>query len=324
VDVTVTAVAQELAHLQRNRGLQVGDLAGRVGPALASLTGFSPDRGAEARQSLVRQLVRATQSLPAEERMIFLRASAVRPADAPTLQERLAEVAERIDRSPRVARRRLSAANTAVAEHLVEAASNDRGWFLGELVATVDFRETRPIHRARRTLVVTAPVLEHVTEMISLPGYGEEGPDLLVEGGAVVEDVRRTGPQTWEFSLRLVPPQACGDTVEYTTSLRLPSRKVGDPLSVMAPRRDCWRFETTVHLGGLADRAWILDGVTAPTALSENPSQDLVDLTANPSPTVEFRDLTPGLVYGLKWRWAAEEFVDDELGRNTSGLYSHD
>ena len=55
MDVTVTAVAQELAHLQRNRGLQVGDLAGRVGPALASLTGFSPDRGAEARQSLVRQ-----------------------------------------------------------------------------------------------------------------------------------------------------------------------------------------------------------------------------------------------------------------------------
>ncbi len=322
MEVSVQSVASELAKMQRNRGLQAGDIGSRVGPSLTRLTGFSPSRGAEGRQSLTRQLVRAAHTLPADQRMIFLRACAVRPTDAPTLQERLNGATVAIDRSLKVVRRRLSEANLAVAERLVAAAVDDRGWFLAELRATVDFREERPIHRARRTLVVTAPTLERVTEMISLPGFGDEAPDLRVKGAARLEEVNQTGPQTWEFVLRLDAPRACGDLVEYETALRLPSRREGDPLSVMAPRRDCWRFETQVHLGGLADRAWVLDGVTAPTALSEDPSGTPIDLEADPSPSVAFRDLTPGLVYGIKWHWADPDFTDQGTAPKASGLYS--
>lgn len=323
MDVSVETVAAELAQLQRNRGLQAGELASRIGPGLARVTGFSPARGAEGRQSLVRQLVRGTQALPPDQRLIFLRACAVRPGDAPNLQDRLAEAAGQIDRSVKVARRRLTAANLAVAEQLVAAAADDRGWFLGELIAYVDFRDERPIHRARRTLVVTAPTLDRVTEMISLPGYGEAGPDFRVQGAATLEDARLVGPQTWEFVLRLDRTYSCGDTVEYETALRLPSRREGDPLLVMAPRRDCWHFQATVHLGDLADRAWVLDGVTAPTALSEDPNVPPVDLTATPVPRAEFRDLTPGLVYGIKWRWADPGFPEQGVAPKASGLYSH-
>jgi len=322
VDVSVESVAGELMKLQRNRGLQAGDIGSKVGPSLARLTGFSPARGAEGRQSLARQLVRAAHTLPPDQRMIFLRASAVRPTDASTLSERLDSVITTIDRSFRVVRRRLSEANLAVAERLIATAVDDRGWFLAELRATVDFREERPIHRAQRTLVVTAPTLERVTEMISLPGFGDEAPELLVKGAARLEEVNQTGPQTWEFILRLDAPRACGDLVEYETALRLPSRREGDPLSVMAPRRDCWRFETQVHLGGLADRAWVLDGVTAPTALSEEPGGTPIDLAADPSPSVTFRDLTPGLVYGIKWHWADPGFADQGTAPKASGLYS--
>lgn len=299
----VEEVAAELAHLERNRGLQTGDLSGHVGPRLAQLTGFSAARGDTARQSLMRQLVRATQDLPPDLRFVFLRACATRPDDPPTLQRRLESGAAVIDRSPRVARRRLDEANALVAAKLV-ASADDAGWFLGALRASVDFREPQPVYRATHTLVVTSPALSRVSEKISLPGVGTDvTPEFAVSGHARHESARRIHQQTWEFWLELDRTYVCGELVEYHTALRLDRRRDAPPMSVMAPRRDCWKFSTTVNLGGLADQVWILDGVTPPTVTDEEPSGPLIDPESEPVPTAEFANLTPGLVYGLRWRW---------------------
>lgn len=318
MQVTAKVIASELARLQRNRGLQSAVLTPRVGPMVASLTGFDGNRGAEGRDSLARTLVRLAHGLAPDLRLAFLHACAVRASDPPTLQERLELVAQRIDRSVKVARRRLDVANLRVAERLLDEVLDDRGWFLARLVTEADFTAEHPVHLAQRTLVVTAPILRRVTEMISLPGQESE-PDFTVTGSASLSDVRRAGSEAWEFSLTLDAVYECGDTVTYDTAVRLPSRMVGEPFSVMAPRRPCFSFETTVHLGDLADRAWILDGVTPPSALSEDPGGRRVDLTASTSPSAAFRDLTPGLVYGVKWRWGSPG-----AGSHLAGVYAHD
>lgn len=299
----VNVVAGELAALQRNRGLQSGDLR-TVGPALSHLTGFLPGRGDSARQSMIRQLVRAAHDLPPDLRLVFLRACAVRADDPNTLQRRLAGVGAVIDRSERVVRRRLDQANLLVAERLLAAAKDDRGWFLGQLLARVDFREPMPVYRADYQLVVTAPSLSRVTEMISLPSVGEEvAPRYEVAGATRLAESRRIQRQTWEFSLELDRLYACGEVISYSSALYLSSRQDAPPMSVMAPRRDCWRFRTTVHLGDLAEAAWVLNGVSAPTVSDETPTGQALDLVASPIASAEFRDLTPGLVYGLRWRW---------------------
>lgn len=295
----VSEVAGELSTLQRNRGVQSGHLR-TVGPGLSHLTGFVAERGDPARQSLIRQLVRAAHDL----RLIFLRACAVRADDPSTLQQRLAGVGTVIDRSPRVVRRRLDQANLIVAQRLMTAAKDDRGWFLGQLCSRVDFRDPQPVYQAEYELVVTAPSLNRVTEMISLPNAKEDvAPSYTVAGATTLVDKRRVQRQTWEFTLELDRSYACGEVISYSSALRLSSRKDAPPMAVMAPRRDCWRFRAAVHLGDLAGAAWILDGVTPPTVSDVTPAGQVLDLTANPSLAVEFRDLTPGLVYGLRWTW---------------------
>ena len=98
---------------------------------------------------------------------------------------------------------------------------------------------------------------------------------------------------------------SCGDVIRYRSAVRLPRRAGAPPMSVMAPRRDCRFFSTTVRLGGLADQVWVLDGVTPPTVNDEAPTGSRIDPAVDPQPSVEFRNLVPGLVYGLRWTWKA-------------------
>lgn len=298
-----TAVAGDLARLQKGRGLQAADLPARVGPSLAQATGFAAALGAEGRRSLTRQLVLAADGLPPDLSLAFARACALRLDDGPTLAARLDVAARHIHRSREVTRRRVAAANLVVASRLVDSSRGDQGWILHSLRSFVDLRENSPVYRAEYALVVTAPTLHRISEMISLPGSADAEPEFAVSGGALLETLTRIHPQTWECSLLLDRVYGCGDVIHYRSAVRLPRRADAPPMSVMAPRRDCRLFATTVHLGGMADRVWVLDGVTPPTVNDETPTGSLIDPAVDPRPSAEFRNLVPGLVYGLRWTW---------------------
>lgn len=298
------SVAAELARLQRNRGLQSGDLSGRVGPGLAQLTGFNASR-VDARASLTRQLMLASASLPPDLKLVFARACATRPDDRPGLTERLDTVAKYIDRSREVARRRLDDANLLVAGRLLQGRGDDRGWFIDALSVQVDFTDPSPVYKASHTVVVTAPTVSTLTEKISLPGNGRDvGLEFLVSGQAQLGSIRRIHPQTWEVTMTLDRTFSCGEAIEYETAVRLPDRRDAPPMSVMVPMRDCGMFATRVKLAGLATAVWVLDGVTPPTVSDERPTGSLIDPGVEPEPAVEFRNLTPGMAYGLRWTWS--------------------
>ncbi len=302
MDSGVGEVVFELAHLQKNRGLQSGDLSRRIGPRLAQLTGFAAHRDLSALNSLGRQLIYATQDLPPDLRFAFLKACSSNPKDPPTLSQRLEDIGRAVDRSPRAARRRVEQANHLVATKLLETARDDAGWFLGEFTSIVDYRDPIATYLARRTLVVTAPTLSHVTEQISLPGAdGNVDPQFQVQGAARLADVTRSS-QTWVLHLELDQTYACGDLVGFESSFRI-ARHSAPPMSLMSPRRDCWRFSTAVELGDHAQSVWVLDGVTPPTADDDNPDGAGFRSADSRSPHAEFTKLTPGLVYGLRWRW---------------------
>jgi len=302
--VDVADIARDLAGLQKNRGLQSAELASRVGPALATVTGFSAARGSDARASLVRQLLFAAEGLPPDLYLVFARACATRPDDAATLGRRLEMAGRHLRRSGAVARRRLADANLLVAAALVNSLGEDKGWFLHSLRSTVDFRTASPVYRAQYTLTVTAPALTRVSEKISLPGSGGDvDPLFSVAGQARLESVHRIHPQTWECWMVLDRTYHCGELIRYQSAVRLPDRRDAPPMSVMAPRRDCRSFATTVHLGGLAEKVWVLDGVTPPTVNDVTPSGSLIDPEVEPEPSVQFRNLVPGLIYGLRWMW---------------------
>lgn len=303
MSIDIQSVATELAQLQRNRALQSGDLSRRVGPGLSRLTGFKAERGDQAKKSFVRQLVYATKDLPSDLRFAFLRACATRSDDAPKLEDRIASVGEVLHRGPRSIRRRTHEANLLVAAKLLETAASDTGWFIGEMSSSVDFRVQEPVYKATRTLVVTAPSLDRVTEQISLQGADNAvHPAFRISAGASLGRIDRTFPQTWKLTIDLDRTYGCGDLVTFTSHFTIP-RRHAPPMTVMAPRRDCWRFAASVHLGDMAESVWVLDGVTSPTLDAVAPTGPVIEPTAETEPSVEFTNLTPGLVYGLRWKW---------------------
>ena len=155
---------------------------------------------------------------------------------------------------------------------------------------------------------MTADRPDRISEKLSLPGADADvAPMFSASGDASLEAVRRVHQQTWEVTLRLNREYRCGDEVNYQSSLRLSSRADAPPMSVMAPQRDCRLFTTTVHLAGLADQVWVRDGANPPTVNEDVPSGVVIDATAAPEPSVEFENLTPGMVYGLRWRWRSSE-----------------
>ena len=301
----VQSIAKELARLQTNRGLQTGDLSQKVGPQLSCLTGFSGERP-DARASLTRQLVLASSALTPDGRLVFLRACATRPTDAPKLGERLTTVARHINRSRDVARRRLTQANLKVAEALLQVNRDDKAWYIDEFHVRVDFREESPVYRVRHRLVVLAPTLRQLTEQVSLPGDdGSVALEFAVSGDASLGSIVRTHRQTWAISMPLDREYSCGDAIHYETAVRLPDRRDAPPMEVMVPARDCHRFSAQVWLGDLANQVWTLDGVTPPTVQDATPSGAMIDSRVEPEPYVSFENLIPGLVYGLRWTWSS-------------------
>lgn len=299
------SVAADLKRLQRNRGLQSANLADRVGPSLAQLTGFDPSRGSAARDSLIRQLARAAEDLQPDMRVVFSRACAMRPDDAPTLGERLARAGVYVNRNAEVLRRWVDRANKQVAQRLIETSAGDRGWFVDEFTTRVDFRETQPVYRAKRTLVVTAPRLSSIVEMISFPGdRADMRPEFNATGPVSLRSIQRIAPQTWQSELLLDREYQCGELITYSSAARLSHRRFAPPMSVMAPRRECRRFATEVRLGELAQQVWMLDRVASPTVYVDAPMGPILDHHRDPVVRAEFRNLIPGMVYGLRWIWA--------------------
>lgn len=306
-DATTSEIARDLARLQKNRGLQAPDVLDKVGLELARVAAVdSAMSHDEARHRLVTALVRAADVLSPDHKLAFLRGCAVRADDFPTLRLRLAAVGEVIKRSPTVTRRRLTEANAAAAQYLVnDAAVRERGWYIGSMNSSVDLREPLPVYRATRTLVVTAPSLDRITERFAFPGaQGAPAPDYSVTGAARVVGVERLPGDIWEFTMALDRVYRRGEHIAYDTALRMPARHHMPPMCVMAPMRDCWHFSARVHFGDCVSQAWVLDGVPVAAAFADTPCGPLVDPVAEPVATREFDALDKGRVYGLRWVWA--------------------
>ncbi len=309
MDPELERLANDLAALHRGRGLRRPTI--EPGPALREALQLSQVEDPVAvRRRLVREFKAATASIAPDLRVVFLHACAISCQDA-TLRDRLARVAEVIDRDQRTVRRRLVQANLGVAGYLQHRArdpSSTEPLRVESMRSIMDLRGPAPVQTTYRTVRAAQPGITSFRDRFGIPhppGRPLE-PQLRVVAGGELEVLEQQSASVWGLQVRLDHVLDAEELHEIGIEVTIPDRDLIRPYTVAVPLGPTRAFTATVHFGEppAATRAWAVDGLL-PAALDDGvPTSRTFDPETTPDVTVDFTRLQLGLAYGLAWTWA--------------------
>jgi len=295
------------------------DIGSRLGPQLRRLLGIeSTDDPGVVRRKVSARLTVLADRLP-EDLGHAVRA-ALALGDVTTdrfLKDRVGQVAAKIQRDPRTAKRRVDEGLRRLAEMLVDSAepAPDRGnpfapegWYIKTLhsVLLLDREPLRLIERRR--VVATRSGLDRVLISLSAPSPGDhragaEPPVRLdvLQGGVLVDE--DYAGSHYRATLLLAGPLAMGEEHEFTVAFRARPRREMRPYYALTPFRPCESFQLTVRFDAadLPASVWRLDGLPPRMVTDFDPGLSVLDVNAIGEISVAFSDLRPGLAYGVRW-----------------------
>jgi hypothetical protein len=312
-------IAAEIRLLRKGRGVQASDLDVRLGPLMRELA-RRPDAGdaASRRQELSAQLNRCSLQLPEDLRAAALAGLALSVAtrQMPFFRDRVAWLAERIDRDYRTALRRVNSAEQLLAEEIASELRRRRGrspaadgWYLDEFRTVLRLgTETIESFEYRR-IVSTQDDLKEVMAWLDIPrrpGQPQPEPGLsadMLYGGQLI---RVDSPSSNRFSLRvgLPRPLQLGETHEYGLILRMPKGMLKFPHYILTPECQCNTFDLRVRFEPGRLPVWVrrVDGETVRTFDEAQPADGLIAPDETGEVHQEFHNLTMYLGYGIQWQ----------------------
>jgi hypothetical protein len=310
----ITLISEELQALHKRGGIQAHDLDRRLGPHLLELTGPDP---ATRRQVLTAQLNSCALQLRQKEMILAVTASlGLRglPAEQPLFRDRVAWLAERIDRDYRTALRRIKAGERLLAEVIAgelqqrrsRVAATPSGWYLREMRALLRLDTPTPESIEHRQIVSTKPGLTEVKAWMDLPrSPGQLPPDPAVEvqyGGRLT---RREHPNGSRYQFFIQLPRPLAETEEHGFGLitRVQAGAVMRSHYLVVPECRCDALQMTVRFPLDGRPGWVrrVDGETVRTFDDPQPTPDLVEPDQAGEVHIRFSHLTMHLGYGIQW-----------------------
>lgn len=183
------------------------------------------------------------------------------------------------------------------------------GWFIESLSAVLRL-DTDPIEALeRRQIVATVDGLTEIISSVSVPrriddheqAHGLESE--LMYGGAL-EARQQPYDSYFENVIVLPRPLRSGERHEYAIRLRIPAGQRMTPHYVHVPFRRSDRFEIRVRFDPrrLPQSAWLLKAAPAAALYQNDPTAELVTPDRFGEVYASFREMRPGLGYGICWR----------------------
>ncbi|MEU0530921.1 hypothetical protein [Amycolatopsis tolypomycina] len=276
-----TELVRELKTLRKGRGLQASRLPDRVGPALSAACGVAESDGMVAiRTKVSGRLSELASQLPEDLRLAALAAFAITPeARQPLYQERVRWAALRVDRDPRTVRRRVDEAIELLAELALSVLPSSGSWHISSLTLALVVEESCVFEQHR--LVADQDGLRSFD--LAFPA----GEGLVLYGGTLSSG-----------TVELPAELSRGESWEFAAVFSCePASQI-----VYVPRHRCEVFDLRVKFGKeRPSEVLALDGaferdVVDPRYRGRRPAVD-----AAGEVHLQFRHLTPGLVYGARW-----------------------
>ncbi|WIX85859.1 hypothetical protein [Amycolatopsis sp. DG1A-15b] len=273
-------LVRELKTLRKGRAL-AGRVEDRVGPALRSACEVSDADGmVTIRAKVSDRLSELSSQLPEDLRLAALAAFAITPeARQPLYQDRMRWAALRVDRDPRTVRRRVDEAIELLAElALASPASSTPGnWHTLSLTMALVLEESC--------------VFEHhrlVADQDDLRSF-----DLAVPAGTVLY-----GGTLSEGTVELPRALSRGESWEFAAVFPAePKTRL-----VYLPRHRCEVFDLRVRFGKEGpSEVLALDGAFERDIPDPHYRGRVLQADAAGEVHLQFRHLTPGLVYGARW-----------------------
>lgn len=314
-----TELVSDLKALRKGRGLFVNNVDERVGSTLRDLCGVTEEHGpGEIRDRVAQLLARLAGDLPEDLRMAVMAAFGIIPeARQPLYQDRVGWIAERLNRDPRTARRRIDDGIQQLAQlactplrarrrarHATEPGS---GWHTSVARVTLTLDRGAPEALEYHRIVAARDGLTEIELGVSLANVahrdGARQPRAevsVVFGGTLVNRAARPGARP-AFALALPTPLAAGETHEFALQSRIHEWHAMPRQFVYVPRRRCDSFELRVRFDRCRpprsiSRLSELSNGGGPAVPGESPTVDRageIHLT--------FQDLSHGLGYGARW-----------------------
>ncbi|RSN65464.1 hypothetical protein DMH01_03565 [Amycolatopsis sp. WAC 04182] len=312
MNVTAADLSVELKLLRRGRGVAAPQLRERAGPALQTTFQISQDDNtAEVRRKITEGLLTLSRTLPNDLRLAVLAALAMHEeARLPFYQDRVRWVARALDRDDRTARRRIDEGMDQLAALAMggvqapEPAQPGRLWHTEELRVTVALDQRTPEVFEFRRIVADADNTSELDLALTLATHKRDNSaadDLRVDvfyGGVLTAHAMESSERVG-LGLRLPRQLSRGDRHEFALRFRTPFRYTH---FVCVPRHPVDLFDLHIRFATPApDQVLRLERVFQDDARDTGVTGVRLTPDASGEVHVEFRHLTPGFAYGVRW-----------------------
>lgn len=308
----------ELKRVRKGRGLVGAAESRTVGPALAQLGAFNENDDNATR---VAKLTKALSSLMVDldeseaEAISAALAMGAEYGDLPMLSQRIDRLAAKLAADARTARRRIDDALAALAVTAVNSSrpisvdeSAKRGWH-ARSVRTIVLLGSHGIEVLElRTVVSETLDLRRIYLGFSTPAPdGTNNPpqprlqiDALYGGdivGRKIETTARIG-----FALEFPRPLKLGEVYDYGVRFRLPPDADVAPYYVLTPWVMCDEFDLRVKFERIPEKVELLHGVLQADTQDSVLAAPAIEIDTLGEVRAKFRQLQPGMAYGVRWR----------------------
>jgi hypothetical protein len=313
-------LVSELRTLRKGRGLFVGQISERVGPALREACEVSDHDGpAEIRRKVSEHITDWAEDLPDDLRVALMAAFGIDPdARLPFYQDRVRWAADKIRRDDRTARRRIDEAIDRIAEVAASAerpgpppspSPSPTGWHTSELRIAVALDQPEPEALEIRKVVVDRDRLSELDLAVTLTASPDRDAPIdlnalsvdVFYGGTLVE---KTLESTDRIGLVLALPEPLSrdDCHEIALRYRVHNGQM-QPHYVCVPKHRCDLFDLRVRfdLDRMPAQIWRLTDVFQRDVDDPSAAGDILPSNAAGEVRAVFHQLTPGRAYGVRW-----------------------
>jgi hypothetical protein len=305
--VSLAALVEDLKTLRKGRGVFAANILRRVGPALRAACELTEDDEAgHVRRKVTTTLETFAAALPHDLHTAVMAGFGLYPeARFPRYEDRVDWVARKLGHLPRTARRRIDEGVQHVAELIYESlvraehAMAATGWHTADLRVLAELDREQPQVKEQRRVIADRHDLTELDLALTLAPNLRDLEIEVVQGGTM-KGRRMESSDRLGFTLDLPTPLARGESHVVVCQYRFTNRL---PYVACVPRYPCDMFDLRVRFGveQPPSRVLLLNGSFQRDVDDDlSPGKEMT-LDFAGEVHVNFRDLSPGLAYGLRW-----------------------